>query len=73
MFRGLLLLAIKEGWGEEEVDKRIKQFAVATAMNDYKALDDKSTMAIARSIAVQTRRNRMKVVGGTEKSPTHDD
>ena len=72
MLRGLMLLAIKEGWDDEEVDKRIEQFAIATELNNGETLSPDKVLEIARRVRAKHRRNDFKVVGGTEVPPTQD-
>ena len=72
MLRGLILLAIKEQWSEEEVDKQIKNFAVATALNKGRVLDQDNVLTIAREVRAKKRRKELTVVDGG-LSPHHYD
>lgn len=63
MLRGFMLLAIKEGWDEAEIDRRIKQFAIATELNNGETLSPEKVLEIARRIRAKHRRDNFKVVG----------
>ena len=62
MMIGLIRLAIQENWGQEEVEKRVKQFSVATALNDGKVVTGDRMLTIAREVRAKHRRKTMRVV-----------
>lgn len=62
MLTGMLRLAVLDQWTDEEINSRVEQFAIATALNNDKTLDEVSLLHVYKDAAVKRRRASMKVV-----------